>query len=129
MRLDVIDLRDFYETPLGHIARRQVRRQIRAMWPDVAGLDCLGLGYATPFMGVFRPQAARMINLMPAGQGVIRWPADGGSATALVEEVSLPLPDACLDRVLIGSCLWKTARACGLCCERSGVFWPPVGVC
>jgi len=101
MRIDIIDLRDFYETDLGIAVRRIVRREIRNVWPDMAGLDCLGLGYATPFLGVFRPLANRVLNFMPAAQGVMRWPADGGSVTTLVEETSLPLADASIDRILL----------------------------
>ena len=45
---DVVDLRDFYETQLGQMARRMIRRGVRALWPDVRGQRVLGLGYATP---------------------------------------------------------------------------------
>ncbi len=105
MRVDVIDLRDFYGQPLGAVVRRTVRRQLLDLWPDVRGCDVLGLGYASPYLGVFRSQARRVLNLMPARQGVIRWPVDARSLTGLVEETALPLPDACLDRILLVHCL------------------------
>jgi len=105
MRLDIIDLRDFYTGPLGRVVRRVVDRQVRLIWPDVSGLDLAGLGYAGPFLDMFRGEAARVINLMPAGQGVTRWPADGGNLTALVDETNLPLPDASVDRLLVVHCL------------------------
>ncbi len=68
---DVVDLRDFYETRLGAVTRRVVRREIRALWPDVAGPRRLGLGYATPYLRQFLPEA------------------------------ELPLPDTSIDRVLL----------------------------
>ena len=45
---DVADLRDFYQTPAGRIARRMIRRQVRTMWPNLRDLSVLGVGYATP---------------------------------------------------------------------------------
>ena len=38
MHLYVTELRDFYETPLGTVARRLIRRQIRNIWPHANGL-------------------------------------------------------------------------------------------
>ncbi len=101
MRVDVIDLRDFYEQPLGRMVARLVCRQIRLIWPDLKHCDIMGLGYASPYVPSLRAGARRVLNLMPAAQGVIRWPLEGGSLTALVEETSLPLPDAALDRILL----------------------------
>ncbi|MBM3624542.1 MAG: methyltransferase type 11, partial [Alphaproteobacteria bacterium] len=48
--LDVVDLRAFYDTALGEVARRLVSRLVRARWQDHAGLRVLGLGYATPYL-------------------------------------------------------------------------------
>lgn len=101
MYSDVIDLRDFYAQPLGRVARRMVGLRIRAMWPNVAGLRVIGLGYATPFLRHFRDEAALCAGLMPAAQGVVRWPSEGRGRSALVEDVSLPLDDASIDRVIV----------------------------
>ncbi len=105
MRIDVIDLRDFYERPLGDMVLRVVRRQLLSIWPSVQGLDLAGLGYASPYLDVYRGQAQRILNFMPAAQGVSRWPTEGASSTALVDEVSLPLPDAFVDRLILVHCL------------------------
>lgn len=101
MWTDAVDLRDFYTRPLGLVAQRMIARRLRQMWPDVAGLTILGLGYATPFLSSFRSEAERVLALMPAAQGVIPWPADGASLTALVDENGLPLADRSIDRVLL----------------------------
>lgn len=98
---DVVDLRDFYETQLGEIARRVLRRAIRSIWPDLRGQRVLGLGYATPYLRQFRPEAERVLAFMPASQGVMHWPPDGPGVTALVDEMELPLPDVSVDRVLL----------------------------
>ncbi|TVS00092.1 MAG: methyltransferase domain-containing protein [Rhodospirillales bacterium] len=101
MWTDATQLRDFYASGLGKVARRMIGLRIRSVWPDVRGYTVLGLGYAVPFLGVFRPEAGRIVALMPAGQGVLPWPAEGRSVTALAEEADLPLPDRSVDRVLL----------------------------
>lgn len=101
MRPDIFELRAFYASSLGQIARRYVRRQIRTIWPDVKGLSVLGLGYATPFLRPFHSEAERVVAFMPAQQGVIHWPADGKRLTALTDEFDLPLPDQSIDRLLL----------------------------
>lgn len=101
MFADVVDLRDFYETSLGQVARRMIRRRLRLIWPDVSGLRVLGLGYATPYLRPFRDEAERVIAVMPAGQGVLHWPSDEPNLVALADEAELPLPDLSVDRIVM----------------------------
>ena len=98
---DVIDLRDFYSHRTGRTAQRMVRARLRALWPDVRGQRVLGLGFATPYLGIFRSEAERVLAAMPAGQGVMRWPSGERGLTMLCDENDLPLPDLSMDRVLI----------------------------
>lgn len=98
---DAVDLRDFYRTSLGQMARRIIRGRIREIWPDVTGMNVLGLGYATPYLLPFHDEAARVIAAMPAQQGVLHWPADAPGRVALADETELPLPDVSMDRVLL----------------------------
>ena len=65
MTIDVIDLRDFYSQRLGIVARQLINRGIRARWPDAAGQRVLGLGYPTPYLGLFREDSERC----PAASG------------------------------------------------------------
>ena len=98
---DVTDLRSFYASPLGRVVHRFIARHVRLRWADCTGLSVLGLGFATPYIGIYRNHAVRVLALMPAGQGVINWPEDAPSASALVDVTMLPLPDACVDRILL----------------------------
>ena len=98
---DVVDLRDFYDTPLGQVTRRMLRRGIRELWPNVRGQSVLGLGYATPYLRQFKSEAARVLAFMPASQGVLHWPPEGPGATALIDETELPLPDLSVDLVIL----------------------------
>ena len=93
MTIDVIDLRDFYSQRLGIVARRLINRGIQARWPDAQGQRVLGLGYPTPYLGLFRENSERCIAFMPAAQGVLKWPTARPTLATLVDEFSLPLPE------------------------------------
>lgn len=110
MHIDVVDLREFYARPLGAVVRRLVGARIRARWSNVSGLDVYGLGYAAPFLAVFRGEARRVGAIMPAAQGVIAWPREGRRQTVLSHEDDLPLPDSCADRLLVVHSLENTER-------------------
>lgn len=101
MRRDVLDLRAFYETPLGEAVRELVCRKLAEAWGDARGLDVLGLGYATPFLAPFVAEARRTVVAMPGAQGVERWPLEGANRACLGEEARLPFPNALFDRVLV----------------------------
>ena len=101
MYMDVIDLKDFYATALGQVARRLLAHRLRKCWPDVRGEKILGFGFTPPFLRSFYSEAGRVLAFMPAGQGVARWPVGGANVTALVDEHELPLGDGVLDRILV----------------------------
>lgn len=98
---DVIDLNEFYRSRLGQVARRLIAGRIRALWPDLSGRSVLGLGYATPYLRSFRDEAERVIAIMPAQQGVMRWPEHAPGLVCLADETDLPLPDLSIDCLLM----------------------------
>jgi SAM-dependent methyltransferase len=98
---DIIDLHDFYAQPLGHVARRMIGHRIRSIWPDVSSAQLIGLGYATPYFQLFKDEATLCAGLMPAAQGVVRWPSEGATRVSLVKDISLPLCNASIDRIII----------------------------
>src|ERR1700726_3142574 len=103
MPSDVVDLRDFYRTGLGQVARRMIRRAIHRIWPDVHSMRLLGIGYTTPFLSALSAgsETERTIALMPASLGVLRWPSEGRNLVTLAEEGELPFADYSIDRVLL----------------------------
>src|ERR1700743_2886304 len=105
MSYDVVDLRGFYGDRLGTVARRFVGRGIRTRWPDTRGQRVLGIGYPTPYLGLFREEAERCLAFMPAAQGVVKWPSASPTLAALGDEYELPLPDSSVDRVLLAHAL------------------------
>ena len=64
MGIDVIDLRDFYSQRLGIVARQLINRGIRERWPGAEGQRVLGVGYPTPYLGLFREDSERCIAFM-----------------------------------------------------------------
>ncbi len=113
MYQDIGELQAFYDTPLGRVTRRLIQRQVTALWPNISGLDVVGLGYCAPYLDIFRARARHVVSIMPALQGVTRWPrhndnlgSDGphpykGNLTALAHDGNLPLMDAAIDRILV----------------------------
>lgn len=101
MTADIVDLRDFYATPLGRTAREAIRGRLRELWPDLRGQRVAGIGYAVPYLRGYAAEAERVTALMPEAQGVLHWPPEGPNVAALVDEAALPLPDLAVDRVLV----------------------------
>ncbi|MEG3617287.1 methyltransferase domain-containing protein [Magnetovibrio sp. PR-2] len=108
--MDAVDLREFYATPCGRVAQRMVRNNLRQMWPDVSGQNVLGIGYPTPYLGLFRHEAQRTVAAMPARQGVLHWPPSEPGLTTLVQEKELPFADLSMDRVLMVHAIESTER-------------------
>lgn len=101
MQLDVVDLRRFYDGPVGRLARLILRGRLATLWPDLKGQEVLGYGYATPYLRPFVPSASRVVAFAPAVQGVAPWPRSERNRTALVLEATLPLTDQSVDRILV----------------------------
>ena len=105
MTIDVVDLHDFYRTPLGAVARHLLALKLVPRWKSVAGLNLLGLGYAVPYLDHWHHQSKlrseRVLAAMPERQGVIHWPMHSLCATTLVQSGNLPFPDQSIDRILL----------------------------
>ncbi len=101
MALDVRELDLFYESPRGQMARRLVLQRLRVLWPDLSRQRLLGFGFASPYLKAFAAEAERVLAAMPAQQGVMALGPAAQAATALVEEHSLPFPNAAFDRILL----------------------------
>lgn len=101
MAYDVVNFCEFYSTPLGQIAGHQIQSCIYDVWPDLSGLNLLGIGYALPYLDFYLKPSECVVAIMPAQRGVVLWPDDGPSRIAMSEEGNLPLPDQSIDRILM----------------------------
>jgi len=124
MRQGIFDLREFYASPLGVVARKMIARKISEVWTDLGGLDVLALGYATPFLEGIGGGARRTLAAMPAAQGVEAWPRGARNRACLVHEARLPFPNAFFDRVLAVHALEESDDLLGLLGEINRVLSP-----
>lgn len=92
---------EFYASSCGAVAARLLRERLALLWPSLRGQNVLGMGYAAPYLRLWREQAARCIALTPAQMGAARWPAGAPNLSCSAEEDALPFPDLCFDRVLL----------------------------
>ncbi len=97
----VYDFKTFYNGKIGRVVRRILQERIREIWPDVTSMSVMGIGYATPYLRVFKDEAEQVFALMPAGQGAHDWPHEGPNCVALSERAELPVETNSVDRVLM----------------------------
>jgi len=91
----------FYQTTCGAVSARLLRRQFHTIWPDLSGQAVLGLGYAAPYLQLWREQASRIIAAVPEHVGLRPWPRNRPSLTCAVVDDQLPFPDLSFDRILL----------------------------
>jgi SAM-dependent methyltransferase len=101
MATDAHAASDFYATRRGAVAARLVGERLARFWPSLPGQTVLGVGYAAPYVRLWRDEAARCIVLTPAQVGATRWPSGAANLSCTAEEDALPFPDLCFDRILM----------------------------
>lgn len=101
MGADAHSAASFYGSARGGVACRIVRERLLDFWPDLAGLNVLGLGVTAPYLRAWRGQAARCIAAGPVQAGAMRWPTVAANLACAVDEAALPFPDLFFDRVLL----------------------------
>jgi SAM-dependent methyltransferase len=124
MRQSVLELREFYASPLGWAVRQMVARKVAEAWSDASGLDVLALGYATPFVDCLGDRPRRTVAAMPAAQGVEAWPTGAANRACLIEDAALPLANALFDRVLAVHALEEADNPLALLSEVTRVLAP-----
>jgi SAM-dependent methyltransferase len=97
--MNVVDVRDFYATPLGRAAAARVNRQLATLTAAKAGQTVMGLGFALPYL--HDTPDITTLSFMLARQGVTHWPTDGKNRSALVDELDLPLLESVVDVALV----------------------------
>ena len=85
----------FYATPRGQIAAGVIAQRLSLIWPEVAGLSVLGIGYPAPFLNNWQTTAYRCLNATSSQHN----PAPQGSCS--VDALRLPFPDLAFDRILV----------------------------
>ena len=104
MRLDVIELKEFYSgTELGRTTKQLINRVLGAKINPGIGSLTIGFGFACPFLEdkIKVSKNKDFLLLMPSEQGVVSWPEEPKSVSALVDEVSWPINTSSADIILI----------------------------
>lgn len=101
MMQDVQTLQDFYKTALGAQTRSVLMRQVEKYWPDAVSETVVGLGYALPYLDLYRTRSARVLAGMLPTQGVTFWPSHEKNATFMADSQNLPFADQSIDRLLL----------------------------
>jgi len=99
MSPEVHGLPEFYASAMGLVAARRLRERLHAAWPNLGGMNVLGLGWTAPYLGLWQADARRCLSLVPPQIEVSRWPAQ--HPMVMAEQEALPFPDRSMDRVLI----------------------------
>ena len=101
MASDAPQSEPFYQSACGAVSVRLLRRQLGLMWPDLSGQSVLGLGYAAPYLRLWRERAHRTIAAMPEHVVLRPWPRNHPSLAAAVIDDQLPFADMSFDRILL----------------------------
>ncbi len=103
MTLSSYDLKAFYYTRLGRVARRIINQRIAEIWSNCNGDRVMGTGYATPFLQQFSSSSERCFAIMPENAGAHHWPLgnDSKNLSALCDSARLPIETNSIDRVLM----------------------------
>jgi len=107
---DIANLTRFYASPMGQRVRADIATALTPYYPK-RGECVVGLGFPIPYLEVFSSKSERCFAFMPARQGACVWPNPTQVATALVFEEDLPLPDSCIDRLLLIHALEQVENA------------------
>jgi SAM-dependent methyltransferase len=92
----------FYASPHGKVVIAALRARLRALWPGMPGASMLGLGYALPYLRIWRTEDRdRTLACLPAQIGPARWPRHRPNLACVAEETRLPFPDLHFHRVLM----------------------------
>lgn len=101
MAADAHTAADFYGTTRGVVTARLLRERLLTLWPDLHGQSVLGIGFAAPYLRLWRGEATRCIAVTPAQMGATRWPLGEPCLACTAEEDALPFHDLSFDRVLL----------------------------
>ena len=101
MTADAHLVSQFYGSARGAVTARLLRDRLQLMWPSLANQSVLGIGYAAPYLRLWREEAERCIALVPGHLGAARWPVGAPNLSCTADEDELPFADLAFDRVLL----------------------------
>ena len=104
MRPDIVNLRQFYSSPLGRKVKTCLRRMMQSRWSIQTGEHVLGIGYTTPVLRALERAGAKpacVVALMPASQGAMYWPVHAENRSILGDEMRPPFMPQALSHIIV----------------------------
>lgn len=101
MSPNILNLREFYSSPLGRFVRRILRAKVMKLWPSINEDTLLAIGYAVPILRQWLNPRARIVSAMLEEQGVVYWPKEGANISFLCSLKDLPIEDESIERVVL----------------------------
>jgi SAM-dependent methyltransferase len=98
--MDILKLRAWYRSPIGHMVRRTLQKHIDDSLPNLRGKRILVLGYGAPYIKLWLKEAQVFCG-MSARTGSVVWPESGLNRTCLLWDDEMPFADGMFDVVLI----------------------------
>jgi SAM-dependent methyltransferase len=99
--MDVVELREFYASPLGNATRRLISAKLRPRLGNLHDATVMGLGFASPYLDDIAFDIPRSFSFMLARQGVIQWPPQEKVKSALIDEYDLPLVESAINLAMV----------------------------
>jgi len=121
---DIASLQSFYASELGGEVRDRIGQALSVHHPVRHDERVMGLGYTLPWLDAFAASVERCLAMMPARQGAQIWPNAHCVASCLVMEKNLPLPECCLDRIILVHALEYAEEATEMLRELWRVLMP-----
>lgn len=109
MTYDILDFKEFYETPLGLRTVATLGPVIENLSIKSQGQTLITVGYSTPYYKYLQARN-HIASFMPAAHGVIHNCAYPHINLVLVDELELPLSDASIDQILLIHCFEHVAQ-------------------
>ena len=101
MNTDVLDLIEFYKSPLGKTAQGIIGQHIKNTWPSLRGKQVVAVGFGAPFLTKHLGDAAQLSVLTPAGQEIPHHKTDKTNISYMNWEERLPFNDESVDCVIL----------------------------
>lgn len=101
MQPDIVNLREFYSSPLGRRSKSLLRAAVRRHWQLRPEEHIIGIGYATPLLQALERGGKPSVALMPRAMGAIYWPVHGSNRSVLGDPLRPPFAPGSLRRILV----------------------------